>query len=41
MEVVNKEVEAVKDYMGKRYLDILILEQQKNLLHKSHQKLVG
>jgi len=32
MEIVNQGVEAVKDFMGKRYLDILILEQQKNLL---------
>lgn len=41
MDVVNKGVEAVKEYMAKRWLDILVAEEERSMLEANEQSQTG
>ncbi|XP_077215624.1 plant intracellular Ras-group-related LRR protein 9-like [Tasmannia lanceolata] len=41
MEIVNNGVEAVKEYMAKRWLDILLEEEQKSVLQENNPAQIG
>ncbi|KAL4193403.1 hypothetical protein AMTRI_Chr06g176710 [Amborella trichopoda] len=41
MEIVNQGVEAVKEYMAKRWLDILLEEERKSMVQENNQAQTG
>lgn len=41
MDFVNKGAEAVKEYMAKRWLDILVAEEERSMLEANEQSQIG